>query len=195
MITTPDYNPFLEPDDINSLGIILYEIVTGFLPFPHAPFPHTFSEFTPSLTKRVSGGLIERLLLDFVPPIDLNPSMPKEFNDIILKSLQIKEDNGRMVRTNGEYQSLQEMRNELEKFIINAGYKYPIVPTLNKTDAVMWVLKPYVAKTKEGKLRQIINHIINYSPSFSKPTIVPEDRYQSFAKLKEALHSISEFLK
>ncbi len=82
--------------DIYSVGVILYEMVTGKLPF--------FDE--------VPMAVLNKILKDEVPePHKLNPGVPQELEAIILKALQ-KEVSKR-------YQSASEMRQELEKLPAN----------------------------------------------------------------------------
>jgi len=77
--------------DIYSVGVILYEMVTGQLPF----------------IDEVAMVLLNKILKDDpMPPRKINPSVPPMLENIILKALQ-KEPAKR-------YQSAQEMKAELE---------------------------------------------------------------------------------
>ncbi len=78
--------------DVYSIGVILYEMVTGKLPF--------YDE--------VPMVVLNKILKDEVPePHKINPGVPKELEAIIMKALQ-KEISKR-------YQSAAEMKSDLEK--------------------------------------------------------------------------------
>ena len=81
--TTPHYNPLLLRDskaDVMAIGIMIYEILTGTLPFDEVPW-----EFA----GRQSGGETQRLSMSYFfsysPPHVLNPKTPKELERIIPK--------------------------------------------------------------------------------------------------------------
>ena len=98
--------------DVYSIGVILYEMVTGKLPF--------FDE--------VPMVVLNKILKDEVPePHKINPSIPKELESIILKSLQ-KEVSKR-------YQSATEMKNDLEK--LNPSLLTAPIGIGNKTQDIL----------------------------------------------------------
>ena len=80
-----------ERSDIFSLGVIFYEILTGKSPYPSdAPLA--------TLWKRMQ----ERV----TPPSQLEPTMPSELNDIVLKALEIEPEN--------RFARAREMAHQLE---------------------------------------------------------------------------------
>ena len=80
--TTPHYNPLLLRDskaDVMAIGVMLYEILTGVLPFDEVPW---------QFAGREQGGEVERLslsyFLSYPPPKDLNPNTPEPLAQIDL---------------------------------------------------------------------------------------------------------------
>lgn len=103
LTTTPHYNPLLLADakaDVMAIGIMIYEILTGTLPFDDVPW-----EFA----GRRSGGETTRLSLSFFfsycPPQTLNPKTPPELERIIYRCITVP--------TYG----LEQLRVDLEEFI------------------------------------------------------------------------------
>lgn len=83
--TTPHYNPLLlrdEKADVMGIGIMLYEILTGVLPFDDVPW---------QFAGREQGGEVERLslsyFLSYPPPRDLNPNTPEPLAQIVYRCL------------------------------------------------------------------------------------------------------------
>ncbi len=104
--TTPHYNPLLLTDskaDVMAIGIMIYEILTGTLPFDEVPW-----EFA----GRQSGGETQRLSLSYFfsysPPHVLNPKTPEELERIVYRCIT--------VATYG----LDELKTDLEAFISKA---------------------------------------------------------------------------
>ncbi|HKW35365.1 MAG TPA: serine/threonine-protein kinase [Candidatus Acidoferrum sp.] len=90
--------------DIFSLGTILYEVLTGVLPFPVQPFERQMKGIRheePELPRRI------------------NSDIPGDLQDICLKALEKKPEN--------RYRSAQEMADDLERFL--AGEKVHANPT------------------------------------------------------------------
>ncbi|MBI3819699.1 MAG: protein kinase [Planctomycetes bacterium] len=86
---TLTYNPLLLRDskaDVMAIGITLYEILTGTLPFDEVPWEYAGSK---------SGGETVRMslsyFLSYTPPRDLNPNAPPELEKIIYRCLTIQE--------------------------------------------------------------------------------------------------------
>ena len=90
--------------DIFSLGTILYEVLTGVLPFPVQPFAQQMESIRredPELPRR------------------MNPDIPGDLQDICLKALEKRPEN--------RYRSAREMADDLERFL--AGEKVHANPT------------------------------------------------------------------
>jgi len=104
--TTPHYNPLLLRDskaDVMAIGIMIYEILTGTLPFDEVPW-----EFA----GRQSGGETQRLSMSYFfsysPPHVLNPKTPKELERIIYRCITVSS------------YGLEELKTDLETFISKA---------------------------------------------------------------------------
>jgi tetratricopeptide (TPR) repeat protein len=101
VVGTPDY---MSPEqalsgeidarsDIFSLGIIFYEMLTGKIPLQAASMLET---------------MFKRTKEPAVPPAEIDPSVPKSANDIIMKCLEIERDK--------RYSSFTEILADLETF-------------------------------------------------------------------------------
>ncbi|MBK7642415.1 MAG: serine/threonine protein kinase [Planctomycetes bacterium] len=87
--TTPHYNPLLLRDskaDVMAIGVMLYEILTGVLPFDEVPWQYAGRE---------QGGEVERMslsyFLSYPPPRDLNPNTPEPLAKIVYRALTVPE--------------------------------------------------------------------------------------------------------
>ena len=87
--TTPHYNPLLLREskaDVMGIGVMLYEILTGVLPFDNVPWQYAGRE---------QGGEVERLSLSYfmsyAPPHDLNANTPEALAKIIYRCLTVQE--------------------------------------------------------------------------------------------------------
>ena len=87
--TTPHYNPLLlrsPKADVMGIGVMLYEILTGTLPFDEAPWRYAGLE---------QGGEVERLslsyFLSYPPPRSLNPNTPEALEKITYRCLTVME--------------------------------------------------------------------------------------------------------
>lgn len=87
--TTPHYNPLLlrnSKADVMGIGVMLYEILTGVLPFEEVPWTYAGRE---------QGGEVERLSLSYFmsypPPKDLNPNTPEPLARIVYRCLTVLE--------------------------------------------------------------------------------------------------------
>jgi serine/threonine protein kinase len=87
--TTPHYNPLLLRDskaDVMGVGVMLYEILTGVLPFDEVPWTYAGRE---------QGGEVERMslsyFLSYPPPRDLNPNTPEPLAKIVYRCLTVQD--------------------------------------------------------------------------------------------------------
>ena len=85
--TTPHYNPLLlrtAKADVMGIGVMLYEILTGVLPFDEVPWQYAGRE---------QGGEVERMslsyFLSYPPPKDLNPNTPDALAKIVYRCLTV----------------------------------------------------------------------------------------------------------
>jgi serine/threonine protein kinase len=85
--TAPHYNPLLLQDskaDVMAIGIMLYEILTGALPFDEVPWRYAGRE---------QGGEVERLslsyFLSYPAPSELNPNAPEPLARMIFRCLTV----------------------------------------------------------------------------------------------------------
>lgn len=92
-----------EKSDIYSLGILMYETLTGKVPFDD---------------ENPVAIAIKHLREDPVPPIELQPVIPKGLSDIILKCIA--------KAPNSRYASARELINELDAFTINPQGTYGV---------------------------------------------------------------------
>lgn len=101
--TTPFYNPLVLREskaDVMGIGIMIYEILTGTLPFEDVPWQHAGTN-NGDETVRLSLSYF----LSYQPPRQLNPKTPAGLEDIIYRCITVPS------------YGLDELRKELEEFI------------------------------------------------------------------------------
>lgn len=101
--TTPHYNPLLLTDskaDVMAIGIMIYEILTGTLPFDEVPWEYAGAS---------TGGETMRLSLSYFysycPPQMLNPKTPPELERIVYRCITVPG------------YGLEDLKTDLERFI------------------------------------------------------------------------------
>ena len=127
--------------DLYSLGVVMYEMVTGKVPFD-ADTPVSVA--------------LKHMQEDPVEPIELNPNLPTAVNKIIMKALQKD--------TTLRYQSATEMLSDLRKALKNPDGDFVEQPTYDatartqkiNTDIYGNIQEPKNNKKKEGKLKKFI---------------------------------------
>jgi serine/threonine protein kinase len=91
--------------DVYSLGVIMFQLATGKLPFPGQSFGEV---------------LVGHLQLPPPDPVSLNPLLPPEWSAIILKCLQKKQED--------RYQNMDELRHAISACMTHLGVGFELPP-------------------------------------------------------------------
>ncbi len=109
IVTTPWYNPFLlrsAKGDAQALGVILYELLCGALPFEQVPF--RYAGCGEGAAPSDDRDLLLSMFLSFPRPRDINPRSPRELDRILHRTVA------------DENYSLPHLRHDLESFLLVA---------------------------------------------------------------------------
>ncbi|MBI3830253.1 MAG: serine/threonine-protein kinase [Planctomycetes bacterium] len=124
-ITTPDYYPFLQPDDLFAAGIMLWEAATGMHPLGNGPSSSERADL-----KRIGEKLREIVrmpervgqyflspLLDLRPPREICPSLKPELEAVLLKALRLELRKDGVIDAAEGYASFAELAEALEPLV------------------------------------------------------------------------------
>ena len=107
IVATPHYNPFLRHDekgDVQAIGIMVYELLTGALPFETTPWRYAGTD--PKASGSEERELDRSFYLAYPRPRDVNSRAPKELESIV--HLALCDSNF----------GLSELRQSLESFLM-----------------------------------------------------------------------------
>ena len=120
-----------EKSDIYSLGITMYEMVTGRVPFEGET--------------NVAVALLH-IQGEMVPPRELEPSIPKSFEKIILKCTQKKPDR--------RYASARELIADLRKVLTHPDGEYVVIPGAVPAGRTIVMQEDDISSLKEASLHK-----------------------------------------
>ena len=114
--------------DIYSLGIVMYEMVTGRVPFD--------GDTTVSVA-------IQHLQEEMTPPSTYAPNLPISFEKIILKCTQKNADR--------RYQNIEDLINDLRKSLTNPNDDFVVIAPLVDNGKTKVISEDEIKKIKDGK--------------------------------------------
>ena len=114
--------------DIYSLGIVMYEMVTGRVPFD--------GDTTVSVA-------IQHLQEEMTPPSTYAPNLPISFEKIILKCTQKNDDR--------RYQNIEDLINDLRKSLTNPNDDFVVIAPLVDNGKTKVISEDEIKKIKDGK--------------------------------------------
>lgn len=112
--------------DIYSMGVVLYEMITGKKPFP--------SGFTPETINSITKGI-------YIRPKKINPSIPAIFNRVIRKTMnpKIKKRfrdlqyiNDILSKYTRRYREQRDINNDIKKYLSGSEIFFPATKALGK---------------------------------------------------------------
>ncbi|MGN0205165.1 MAG: Stk1 family PASTA domain-containing Ser/Thr kinase [Coprococcus sp.] len=127
-----------EKSDIYSLGITMYEMVTGRVPFEGET--------------NVAVALLH-IQGEMVPPRELEPSIPRSFEKIILKCTQKKPDR--------RYASARELIADLRKVLTHPDGEYVVIPGAIPSGRTIVMQEDDINSLKEASLHRNDTKIIS----------------------------------
>ena len=138
-----------EKSDVYSLGIVIYEMVTGRVPFDGD----------------TAVAIAIQQLQAFPPqPSLINRSVPAGLDQIIMKCIQKSPDN--------RYQTARDLVDELDALLIDPKGVFGIVPGLPDRDEQTTALQPISTEPKYDKLREIERVILARRHSRRRDTVI-----------------------
>ncbi len=125
-VTTPQYYPWLDCDDITALGIILWETFVGFNPFAGGLDNDTVAEQSNWASDSLKAMVEMELamsnpylapLLTLSRPSDLLPDLSSEMEVLLLKTLRLRIGTDGKLHESEGYQSFLALREDLSRFL------------------------------------------------------------------------------
>lgn len=124
-VTTPDYYPFLRPDDLFAAGIMLWESATGVHPLSSGPRSSERADL-----KRIGEKLREIVrmpervgqyflspILGIRPPREICPAITPELEAVLLKAMRLELRKDGVIDAAGGYASFAELAGALEPLV------------------------------------------------------------------------------
>jgi serine/threonine protein kinase len=118
-ITTLEYYPFIEQDDILAIGIMLWEAVTKWHPLEcegdDVAARRIGPEFRKFLMNKIGGGLTHLTpLLRLQTPTEVRPGLPEALESILMRGLRLRFADDGSIELDKGFPSLSAFRTALE---------------------------------------------------------------------------------